>query len=200
MTLLTDKIDLVLSAPIDVVRRFGLIGAQLQGAKLSGYNLGGVNFTNANLRGADLSYANLRGALFCAADLSRADLYMADCTGADFSAADMTMTYGKGTLFIDGTMIRTMLRRVTYKNCFFTNTDLEGADMAGGLFVGSCFDGANTKGIQNLTGPHAAVFKWYMRVGGGPPRYEPADDYIEMTTSVTGTLSFQENAARRSLT
>ena len=200
MIRLTSQIDSELSAPVDVVKRVGLIGGQLNSARLSGYNLDGVNFTSASLRGADLSYTNLRGAIFCAADLSRANLYMADCTGADFSAADMTMSYGKGTLFVDCTMLRTLLRRVTYKNCFFVNADLEAADMAGGFFVGSCFNDANTKNIQNLTGPHAAIFKWYLRVGGGPPRYEPADGYIEMTTSATGTLSFQENSARRSFT
>jgi len=200
MIRLTSQVDSEISAPVDVVKRVGLIGAQLNGAHLSGYNLDGVNFTNASLRGADLSYASLRGALFCAADLSRANLYMADLTGADLSAADMTMSYGRGTLFTDCTMQRAMLRRVTYKNCFFVCTDLEGADMAGGFFVGSCFDDANTKDIQNLTGPHKAIFEWYLRVGGGPPRYEPAEGYIKMTTSATGTLSFQENAARRSLT
>ena len=197
MTQLTSRIDSSLSASADTIKRAGLIGAQLEDANLSGYNLNNTNFTNANLRGADLSYANLRGAKFCAADLSRANLYMADCTGADFSAADMTMSYGKGTLFVDCAMLRTLLRRVTYKNCFFVNADLEASDMAGGFFVGSCFNDANTKNIQNLTGPHAAIFKWYLRIGGGPPRYEPADGYFEMTTSATGTLSFQENAARR---
>lgn len=195
---MTSRVISGLSTPLPVVRGVGLIGAQLENANLSGYKLDGTNFTNANLRGADLSYASLRGAKFCAADLSRTNLYMADCTGADFSAADMTMSYGKGTLFVDCTMLRTLLRRVTYKNCFFVNADLEAADMAGGFFVGTCFNESNTKDIQNLTGPHAAIFKWYLRVGGGPPRYEAADGYIEMTTSATGTLSFQENAARRS--
>ena len=198
MTVVTSRIDASLSVPADVVKRVGLIGAQLENTNLSGYNLDETNFTNANLRGADLSCASLRGAKFCAADLSRANLYMADCTGADFSAADMTMSYGTGTLVVDCIMVRTLLRRVTHKNCFFVNADLEGADMAGGFFVGTCFNESNTKDIQNLTGPHAAIFKWYLRVGGGPPRYEAADGYIEMTTSATGTLSFQENAARRS--
>lgn len=195
----TSRIDSELSVSADIVKKCGLVGAQLENADMSGYKLDGVNFTNANLRGVDFSYANLRGSLFCAADLSRANLYMADLTGADLSAADMTMSYGRGTLFTECTMLRTLLRRVTYKNCFFIETDLEGADMAGGFFVGTCFNGANTKDIQNLTGPHKAIFKWYLRIGGGPPRYESADGYIEMTTSATGTLSFQENAARRRL-
>jgi len=75
---LTEQLDLVLSAPVDVVKKIGLIGAQLEDARLSGYKLDGVNFTNANLRGADLSHTSLRGAIFCGADLSCANLNMAD--------------------------------------------------------------------------------------------------------------------------
>jgi len=117
--------------------------------------------------------------------------------GADFAAADMTMSYAKGTLFTDCTMLWTVLRRVTYKNCFFINANMECANMAGGFFVGSCFNGANTKGIKNLTGPHGAIFKWYLRPGGGSAKYTPSEGYYEMMTSATGTLSFQENSARR---
>jgi len=199
MKRLTSRIDQEISAPVDVVKKIGLIGAQLPNARLAGYKLDGVNFTNANLRGVDFSNASLRGSIFVGADLSRACLYMADCTGADFSSADMTMSYGKGTLFVDCTMLWTQLRRVTYKNCFFTNADMERANMAGSFFVGSSFNGASTKGIQNVNGPHGAIFKWYLSPGGGPPRYESKDGYMEMMTSATGTLSFQENAARRKL-
>jgi len=76
---------------------------------------------------------------------------------------------------------------------------MEDANMAGGFFLGSCFNGANTEGIVNLTGPHKAIFTWYLRPGGGPSKYEPSDEYTKMMTSATGTLSFQENAARRKL-
>ncbi len=93
-----------------------------------------------------------------------------------------------------------LLRRVTYKNCFFIDCNLEGMDVAGALLVGSRFNGSNTLDMKNVTGPHKAIFVWYLRPGGGPARYKPAFQYIPYSTSVTGTLSIQENSARKKMT
>jgi len=157
-----------------------------------------VNFTNATLRGADLSGADLRGAIFTRADLSRACLYQANCEGANFSGADMTMSYGKGTVFSKANMTACQMRRVTYKNCFFIDTDLSYADFAQGFFIGSAFNGAKTDHIRNADPKEAggAVFVWYLNPDGGPPRYSPAEGYKAVQTSLTGSISYQENAAR----
>jgi hypothetical protein len=96
-------------------------------------------------------------------------------------------------------MWHVQLRRVTYKNSFFINSDLTGADFAGGFFVGSAFNGSKWPHARNITGNHGAVFVWYLNPKGGPPKYLPAPGYIKVMTSLTGTLSFQENAARRRL-
>ncbi len=186
--------------PDDTLQNLALIGGQLEGANLSGYSLRGVDFTNANLRGANLERADLTGANFTRADLSRANLYLADFTRAKFAGADMTMSYGRGTLFRDCDMSYTMLRRVTYKNCFFIDCNLEGVDVAGAFLVGTRFNECNTLDMRNVTGPHGAVFVWYLRPGGGPARYKPAFRYVPYATSVTGTLTVQENSARRKMT
>jgi hypothetical protein len=195
---ISDQIDARFTAPVSVIKKAGLVGAQMNNVDLSGYNLEGTNFTNASLRAVDFSRANLRNCIFIGADLSRSCLYQADCTGADFSAADLTMSYARGTLFENCTFLWAQLRRVTYKNCFFINCNLEKADFAGGFFVGSVFNGSNTRGVRNVDGKHGAIFDWYLRPGGGSPQYEPTPGYIRMMTSSTGTVSFQENAARRS--
>jgi hypothetical protein len=189
------------SPPYHALRDLGLVGAQLEGQDFSGYSLRGVNFTNANLRAVNFANADLTGAIFTRADLSRACLHLANCTRAKFDGADLTMTYGRGTLFFETSLTYCMLRRVTYKNCFFLNCNMEGADLAQGFFVGSKFNGSITKGMKNAdpTRPGGPVFTWYLRPGGGPPRYEPAPQYLPYNVSVTGSLTVQENAARRKI-
>ena len=185
------------TAPYDALRRFSLIGGQLDGANLSGYSLREVDFTNASLRGADLSNADLTGADFTRADLSRANLRMADFTGCKFGGADLTMSYGRGTLFRECDMTYAMLRRVTYKNCFFIECNLEGVDMAGAFMLGTKFRRCITLDMQNLTGSHKAVFHWYLRPKGGPNRYDPAFQYVVYDDSITGSISIQDNSAKR---
>ena len=186
--------------PYNHLAALALVGGQLEDANLKGYSLRGVDFTNANLRGANFEKADLRGANFTRADLSRTNLYLADCTGASFTGADLTMSYGRGTLFRDCDMRYAMLRRVTYKNCFFVDCNLEELDFAGALLVGTRFDGCNTLNMRNVDGPHGAIFTWYLRPGGGRIRYAPAPGYLAYTASSTGTLTIQENSARRKRT
>jgi uncharacterized protein YjbI with pentapeptide repeats len=184
------------SPPYHALRDLGVVGAQLERADLRGRSLRGVNFTNANLRGADLSESDLSGANFTRADLSRANLHMANCRKTSFAGADLTMSYARGTLFFECNMSYSMLRRVTWKNCFVLNCNLEGADVAQAFLVGTRFNGSITTDMKNVD---RAVFVWYLRVGGGPPKYEPDFQYRPYTTSVTGSLTFQENSARRRL-
>ena len=187
------------SPPYHALRDLGLVGAQLERAKLQGFSLRGVNFTNANLRGADLAGADLRGANFTRADLSQANLHMADCSFAKFSGADLTMSYGRATLFFKCDLSYAMMRRVTWKNCFVLDCNLEGADFAQAFLVGTRFNGSITRDLKNAdpTKPGGPVFVWYLRQGGGPPRYEQDFQYRPYATSVTGSLTFQENASRK---
>lgn len=61
--------------------------ADLEGASLKGAKLSGTDLQNANLKGADLSGADLSGA-----DLSGADLYRANLSDADLSKATLDET------------------------------------------------------------------------------------------------------------
>ncbi len=189
------------SPPYNALLELGLVGAQLEGQDFSGYSLRGVNFTNANLRRVDFTKADLTGANFTRADLSGAVLQLANCSQTKFDGADLTHTYGRGALFFEASMTYCMLRRVTYKNAFFLNCDMEGADLAQGFFVGSRFNGSKVSELKNAdpSKPGGPVFTWYLRPGGGPPRYEPESQYLAYNTSVTGSLSVQENAARRKI-
>ena len=74
---------------------FGLSGADLRRADLSGADLSNANLSGADLSGADLSNANLSGA-----DLSGANLRDANLSGADLSNADLRSANLSGTLGI----------------------------------------------------------------------------------------------------
>jgi superfamily I DNA and RNA helicase len=77
------------------LRHANLIGTQLVGADLTGAMLDGAKLAIANLAGAKLVDASLRGAklvgaILCNAQLTRADLTGANLSGADLSGADLT--------------------------------------------------------------------------------------------------------------
>lgn len=166
---------------------------------MRGMDLRGANFTNANLRGADLSYADLRYAIFIKADLSRADLQRTNLAHADLTDADLTASYGRATSFYRARMWSTKIRRVTYKNCFFIETDLTDADFVGSELLGTRFNGAILDGVKNT---HRAVFLWWVSPYGlGPSKinYEPIPGYRLMDESATKGWSRRENAARKKI-
>ena len=175
----------------DFIKAFFLVGSYLERADLSGKDLSGVNFSNANLRRADLSKTNLRGAKFVKADLSCASLYQADCEGADFSGADMSMSYYKAASFKDARMCYCTLRNSMGKNALFFDTDLRGSDMLNAFLVGARFDGANIFNVRNLD---RAILRLWVPPEGGKPSYDPVDGWILQEESWLGGVAFQENA------
>jgi uncharacterized protein YjbI with pentapeptide repeats len=81
-----------LHAPVVVLRRANLSGANLSqanlfGASLSGANLSGANLSQAFLRRANLRDANLRDANLSVADLRQANLSQANLRDANLSRA-----------------------------------------------------------------------------------------------------------------
>ena len=165
-------------------------------ADFRGRNLRGVNFTNSNFRGADLTKADLRGAIFISADLSRASLHLADCTGADFSMADMSMSYAKACNFTGARMWGAAIRHSMHKNAFYMDADLTDADFVGTNLLGARFDGATLVDVKNMD---LAFFTWYVYPGRGPPSYFPVPGYGKLQQSITGGMTFQENAAREEI-
>ena len=175
------------------------MGANLERMDLRGVDLRGANFTNANLRGAMLEYGDFRHCMFIKADLSQASLTQARFDYADLTDADLTMTYGRATNFYKARMWCAKLRRITYKNCFFIETDLTDADFVGAELLGSKFDGAILNGVKNT---HRAVFHWWVSPYGlGPSKisYEPIPGYRLMDESATKGWSNRENAAREKI-
>lgn len=64
----------------------------MEGARLAGLRLDGMDFNNAKLRGADFSNSSLRGCNFSNADLRGANLKNTDLSGANLRNADLTGT------------------------------------------------------------------------------------------------------------
>ncbi len=178
----------------EVMFKSSLVGANLERYDLRGMNLKGVNLTAANLRAADLSGANLEGAILVKADLSRACLKKTNLQHADLTTADLTGSYGRATNFSHAVMWNSYIRRVTYKNCWFVGTDLQGADLLGSEFLGSRFDDAILEGIHNAD---RAIYSWWLSpMGFNKINFEPIPGWKRLDFSVTGDESFQENSVR----
>lgn len=182
---------------VEMVYHASLVGANLERADLRGVDLRGINLTCANLRGADLAGANLSNATIVKADLSRANLHKANFTDADMTNCDLTMTYGRGAVFHRTKLCLALIRFAQYKNAFFIECDLSGADFANTLFLGTRFDGSIIDGVKNAD---RAIFTWWwspMRTG--KISYDPIPGWIQIDESVTGEDTFRENAAREKI-
>lgn len=95
-----------------------LSGADLNGASLCGANLSGANLSDADLSGANLSDANLSGA-----NLNGAELRYANLSGANLRYADLRYTD-----------LRCANLRYADLNCtFLSGANLSDADLSGAL-------------------------------------------------------------------
>lgn len=179
---------------VEMVYHSSLVAANLERADLRGLDLRGINLTAANLRGADLAGANLSNATLVKADLSRTNLHKTNFTDADMTSCDLTMSYGRGAIFHRTKMCLAYIRFAQYKNAFFIECDLAGADFVNSLFLGTRFDGCITDGIKNAD---RAIFTWWWSpLKTGKISYDPIPGWIRLDESVTGHETFRENAAR----
>ena len=116
------------------------IGINVIGGSLSGFNLRGVQFiqadlgntdlSEANLQGADLSGANLTLANLKNADLSEAKLIGADLTGADLRNAILEDTDLSGADLSQANLTRTTLHRAKLNGADFTGATLIEVDLS----------------------------------------------------------------------
>ena len=88
---------------------------------LSGMDLSGVYFTDADLSGADLRGADLSGVDLTKADLSGADLREADLTGVNLNGADLSQSD-----FRDATLRNSSLKKAIFSETNFLDVRLEG--------------------------------------------------------------------------
>jgi uncharacterized protein YjbI with pentapeptide repeats len=175
------------------LRGADLTNCNFDRAKLTGGIYKDCIFTNSSFRGADMDECDFTNAIMKKCDFSRANMRMSDFTDADLSGSDMTMSYGRSILFLRTRMWACAMRRVTYKNGFFIETDLQKSDFVGADLLGCRFDGANTLDVRNMD---RATFFWYLNPYGGKPSYDPRPGWAKLDKSVLGGITFRENAAK----
>ena len=181
-----------------VAKGGAMIGSQMERFDLRPLeHVVGVNFDGANMRASDWSDLDVRSCRFGNADLSRSCLYRTAFTDCDFTCTEMSLSYMKAALFHNCKMATSALRRVSAKHALFVNCDMRWADVAFADFLGARFSACKFEGIRN---PEYATFAWY-RATDGSARIEfvPTPGFEMVEESSLGTLSFQENAARRKL-
>jgi uncharacterized protein YjbI with pentapeptide repeats len=86
------------------------------------------------------------------------------------------------------------LRHANMKNALFINTELQGTDVVGTLFLGARFDGANVEKIKNAD--LAYYSWWYNPMGTQKMSYKPIPGWRRLDMSVMGGTTVQENASR----
>jgi len=181
-----------------VAKGGALIGGQLERFDMRPLEkVTGTNFSGANLRGSDWSDMDVKGCKFANADLSRACLYRTAFTDCDFTCAEMSLSYMKAALFHNCKMPTSMMKRASAKHALFVNCDLRWADVSFADFLGAKWSACELEGIR---GADYATFVWYRATDGSARiEYVPTPGFVMDDQSQLGTLSFQENAARRKL-
>ena len=179
---------------LEFAHHFYMVGGDFELMDLSGMDLSGCNFTNANMRSIKAIKTNFTGCTMVKTDLSGAILRLADFTDADLSGADMTLTYAKAALFRNTRMWNTIIRHAVWKNALVIDADMTGADILCTLLMGARFDGTKLLDVRNAD---RAIYHWWMSPWGGPPSYDPIPGWTKLNESIPGGQSFQENAARQ---
>lgn len=106
-----------------------LMGADLQGLNLAGYDLHFGSFQHANLTGADLSETWLSSAHFEQAILSEARMYSAFAEWACFTAARMDKCFAMEANFTKANLQQVSAREGHFSSADFTGAHLPGANL-----------------------------------------------------------------------
>tara|TARA_R100000656_G_scaffold24167_1_gene21384 strand:- start:134 stop:1198 length:1065 start_codon:yes stop_codon:yes gene_type:complete len=137
-------------------RRVVLRACNLSGLDLSGYNfsdaeLPACDFSEANLTSAKFVRANLFGAHFNGADLSNTSFERADLRGAKFDGAKLYYTHFKGADLRRGEVLGNEGKILFDPSCSFKDAALTKSDMATCKMMGVDFNGASLSDVK-LTG------------------------------------------------
>lgn len=135
----------------NLVEEPDLSGADLDGADLARFDLGGADLSEASLRGAnlyrtdlitaDLMKANLRGA-----NLNRADLSGAACNGTNFSRANLREASLYGAWLEGAYLIRADLRGANLIRANLWGANLKMANLEGATLRYACLVNADLRG------------------------------------------------------
>jgi len=162
----------------------------------------GAKMHNCNFRAADCKDADFGGAVLLRSDFSRASVQWTDFTGADLTYCDMSMTHGRGTLFMRTRMVNTILRRCTLKNCLFVHAKMDGSDWLQTDFFGSRW--YKCDGLDTICNWKTAIYYWWrlpnvntrplFTLGAGlSDLTAPGKGYVRVEQSATGGYSYAEN-------
>jgi hypothetical protein len=103
----------------------------LEGAKLRGFDLAGVDFARTILHGAKLGNAKLYRASFRDAELQSTSLLETDCRSADFQCADL-----RGTDLRQANLSTASLMEAKLRNTVFGGTNLHNASVESCIHIG----------------------------------------------------------------
>jgi uncharacterized protein YjbI with pentapeptide repeats len=125
---------------------YGIVN--LNRADLGGYDLSGINLSNASLVESRLSFACLVGASLIETSLVRARLY-----SVDFSQANLTGASLSGANLDSAKFVGANLTNTSFADAYLSETDLTDADLTGARLVrahlfDTNFSGANLSGAD----------------------------------------------------
>jgi len=120
-------------------------GKDLSGAAMVYWNLGGINFSDAdlsfsNLRGSDLTGANISGTNFEYASLDHANFTNQNLSNIDFTGADLRNSNLSGATFSNLTVDNANLSGSSLSSRNLSGTSWSGANLSGSNLSNSTFD------------------------------------------------------------
>ena len=117
-----------------------LNGAKLQGAILAGMQMQNSQFEKAALDEANFSYANISNSKFCGAGLNKANFHHATATSADFIGASLKNANLENCKLQNANFKDADLRKAKLENAELQGADLSTANIEGAKFLVARYD------------------------------------------------------------
>lgn len=136
-----------------------LTGKDLEGADFSDADLGGVIFTRANLRHANFRGANVTEAEFNHAYLAGAIFEDANCSRAEFDEARLGGATFRRAQCEDAVFTKASLGAVKFVDADLTSATFHGADLLDTDFTRANLERANLSDVRMVTGHQLSLAK-----------------------------------------
>jgi uncharacterized protein YjbI with pentapeptide repeats len=127
-----------------------IVGIDIGGLDLTGFNLIGLDLTGANLHNANLTNADLTDAVLREANLTNADLTDAVLRDADLTNATLSVADLIGATLVDADLTNAILASTNLTLANLIGADLTGAFLAGAILTNANLRNATLAGV-NLT-------------------------------------------------
>jgi len=188
-----------------------LSGAELKGQDFCNANLSRVNFNDADLSQtdlweADLSEASLCGAIFQEADLRKASLVRSNLTGIDLRWAKLSQADLSGSVLRNALLVGANLRNARLAGaelagadlCFadltmahLRNADVTGAKLGWTILADSDLHGANGLSRCQHVGPSSVGIDTFFRSGAIPETFLRGCGVPDSFTTFASSLVIQ---------